>query len=57
MGLNELINNYQNLANQIILSENNITIDIENIDDTFCKAAYDLYVNKTFYEKYILYQN
>ena len=56
-GLNELINNYQNLANQIILPENNVTIDIENIDDTFFKAAYNLYVNKTFYEKYILYQN
>ena len=56
-GLNELINNYQNLANQIILLENNVTIDIENIDDTFFKAAYNLYVNKTFYEKYILYQN
>ena len=47
-GLNELINNYQNLANQIILPENNVTIDIENINDTFFKAAYDLYVNKTF---------
>jgi len=56
-GLNKLINNYQNLANQIILLENNVTIDIENIDDTFFKAAYNLYVNKTFYEKYILYQN
>ena len=50
-GLNELINNYQNLANQIILPENNVTIDIENINDTFFKAAYDLYVNKTFSEE------
>ena len=57
MGLNELINNYQNLANQIILPENNVTIDFENIDDIFFKTTYDLYVNKTFYEKYILYQN
>ena len=50
-GLNKLINNYQNLANQIILPENNVTIDFENIDDIFFKTTYDLYVNKIFYEE------